>query len=235
MKASLFLGSLALLGAGLLGLSACTTESFCFADCDGPPNGTSGFGGTEAGPDVIIGGNGGSGGTLNPDASGGTGGCVPTNAGVEICDGVDNDCNGRIDDGVDLTSPRSCGACGNDCTNPDAGLIGPNVESPACENGVCRFNKCKPDFYDNDGDPTNGCEYHCPYNRDGTNTTDPGGVSGCGIDDDCDLGKPSGGIDEEIFRISRVCRRDGVMGDGSRIRPVCSGNNRNFQAFPPKF
>lgn len=27
--------------------------------------------------------------------------CTPTNGGVEICDGIDNDCNGEIDDGLD--------------------------------------------------------------------------------------------------------------------------------------
>jgi hypothetical protein len=44
--------------------------------------------------------------------TGGTGGCEPTNGGVERCDGVDNDCNDAVDDGV---------SCVPVCT-PDATL-----------------------------------------------------------------------------------------------------------------
>jgi streptogramin lyase len=34
--------------------------------------------------------------------------CVPTNGGVEICDGIDNNCDGQIDEGV----RNACGGCG---------------------------------------------------------------------------------------------------------------------------
>ncbi len=43
---------------------------------------------------------------VTPDTS--DAGCSPTNGGVEICDGVDNDCNGVVDDGFD-TGPCTVG------------------------------------------------------------------------------------------------------------------------------
>jgi hypothetical protein len=54
-------------------------------------------GGTSTGGSSGVGGTGG---------EGGAGGCSPTNGGVEICDGVDNDCAGGVDDGV--TCPPTC-------------------------------------------------------------------------------------------------------------------------------
>ena len=41
--------------------------------------------------------------------------------------------------------------------------------------------------------PLTVCEYECPWNPSGTNTTDPGGEQGCGKDDDCD-----GQVDEDM-------------------------------------
>lgn len=39
-------------------------------------------------------------------SAGGSGGCAPTHGGVEVCDGLDNDCSGSADDGV--TCPSGC-------------------------------------------------------------------------------------------------------------------------------
>jgi hypothetical protein len=55
--------------------------------------------------------------------------CQPTNNGVELCDGVDNDCNGMVDDNFDLMSDlNNCGGCNRPCYFPFA--------ASSCDNGV---------------------------------------------------------------------------------------------------
>jgi subtilisin-like proprotein convertase family protein len=53
--------------------------------------------------------------------------CVPNQvAGGELCDGLDNDCNGTVDDNIPGT--------GGDCSTGGAGVCGPGLIS--CQNGV---------------------------------------------------------------------------------------------------
>ncbi|RYE94904.1 MAG: exo-alpha-sialidase, partial [Myxococcales bacterium] len=83
-------------------------------------------------------------------------GCGVTSNGVEVCDGQDNDCNGKVDDDPDvLADPKNCGACGNDCTGQFVGQV------PTCDGGGCVPGPCLPGFFDQDGDPQTGCEYNC--------------------------------------------------------------------------
>jgi hypothetical protein len=83
-------------------------------------------------------------------------GCGISNGGKEICDGKDNDCNGKVDDQPDVAAdPKNCGQCGNDC----AGKF-PNTV-PTCEGGQCKPGACVDGSFDKDGDPSNGCEYSC--------------------------------------------------------------------------
>lgn len=180
---------------GLWGVTGCTTEGFCFDDCGtGGSAASGGSGATDGGGtggidiDGNIGGSGG--GIVFPDA-GDT--CVKT--GEEICNGIDDDCNGKIDDGLDWTSPLHCGTCDLNCTQI------PHSENQTCEPpstldgttpGTCKFT-CEVDFYDDKTKPGADCDYQCPWNPNGTNTTDPGGAFGCGKDDDCD-----GTIDEDV-------------------------------------
>jgi hypothetical protein len=100
--------------------------------------------------------------------------CVPTGA-SEVCDGIDDDCDGRIDEDFDrMSDPRHCGACGNECRYENG--------EGRCEAGRCVFVSCLPGYVDLDGNP--GCEYACPVF--------PVRSEDCnGFDDDCD-----GAIDE---------------------------------------
>ncbi len=93
--------------------------------------------------------------------------CLPT--GDEICDEVDDDCDGRVDEGFDLTSDvGNCGRCGNVCSLPNA--------TATCSGSACRFAACRPGYVDADGMPDDGCEYRCT----------PSGAETCnGVDDNC--------------------------------------------------
>ena len=112
--------------------------------------------------------------------------CVMTNGGVEICDGIDNDCNGVIDDNFNLQNdPMNCGTCGHHCQFANA--IG------ACTAGQCVLDRCLPGFYNIDGNPDNGCEYGCLVSN--------GGVEICdGLDNDC-----NGMIDDSPIDAGQAC------------------------------
>jgi len=105
--------------------------------------------------------------------------CVVTNGGVEQCDKIDNNCDGRVDENFDLNSNLlNCGACGHACNLPNATAV--------CTAGVCEISSCKPGYWDLDEDPNDGCEHAC--------TPTNGGVEICdGLDNDCN-GTPDDGI-----------------------------------------
>ncbi len=78
--------------------------------------------------------------------------CDPMRA--EICNGIDDNCNGMVDEGFDLVnSVTNCGACGNRCPNVLHAI-------PVCRMGGCTVD-CDPDYYDRNRDPSDGCEFHC--------------------------------------------------------------------------
>lgn len=106
--------------------------------------------------------------------------CDPSNGGVEICDLIDNDCNGIIDDSdkVDTSSdPKNCGACGANCAGkfPNAGAL--------CEASQCKMGGCQDGYLDKDGDPSNGCEYSCE-----TLCSFPFAVPQCDSSGNCSMG-----------------------------------------------
>lgn len=142
-----------------------------------------------------------------PDAveSGDAYDCDPTNGGVEVCDGVDNNCDGEIDELFDLSSdPTHCGICDNDCSGSVANATDVVCTASPGTAGVCGYAGCWPDWWDADSDPTNGCEYYCVQKSTSDGTCDH-------IDDDCD-----GAFDEEVDLCSSVanCGKCGRNCDG---------------------
>ncbi len=77
--------------------------------------------------------------------------CTPSVTGEELCNELDDDCDGQIDEDFDLFhDPNHCGACHHTCPTP------PNAE-PLCSSGVCQY-QCLPGTFDNDLLADNGCE-----------------------------------------------------------------------------
>ncbi|MDQ3034518.1 MAG: hypothetical protein M3Y87_19065 [Myxococcota bacterium] len=69
----------------------------------------------------------------------------------ERCNERDDDCDGRIDEGIDVaTDPTNCGACGVSCALPNT--------MGACTAGACTIGACDEGFGDCNGMPGDGCE-----------------------------------------------------------------------------
>jgi hypothetical protein len=123
---------------------------------------------------------------------------------VEICDGLDNDCDGTRDNGFDITrDPRNCGSCGTVCMLPHA--VEGCAPRPSPVFGVCVIAACDSGFYDIDTTVA-GCEYACQFS---------GTQEGCnGRDDDCD-----GDTDEAVIA-PPICGTLGECGTGPGGRPA---------------
>ncbi|MBN8609390.1 MAG: SUMF1/EgtB/PvdO family nonheme iron enzyme [Deltaproteobacteria bacterium] len=97
-----------------------------------------------------------------------TSACIPV--GEEVCNENDDDCDGTMDEGFDLTSnPEHCGGCGRACRFPNVDVT--------CVASECELGDCLPGFVDLDTAP--GCEHRCDVFPTTTEQCN-------GLDDDCD-------------------------------------------------
>ena len=85
-------------------------------------------------------------------------GCTAALPQAETCNGIDDNCDGLIDEGL-LSSADSCGACGNVCP-PGAGFDN-STQRFCVDHGQgpgCGPIACLDPYYDVDGSAANGCE-----------------------------------------------------------------------------
>ncbi|MBI4509974.1 MAG: SUMF1/EgtB/PvdO family nonheme iron enzyme [Deltaproteobacteria bacterium] len=149
--------------------------------------------------------------------------CIRTSS-VELCDRQDNDCDGSVDEGFNLsTDPQNCGTCGNTCAYANA--------AATCLSGRCAMGSCLAGFVDLDGRTDNGCEYAC---------TATGRETCNGIDDDC-----NGSVDDKVAEVGTSCGTDtgecavgtrqclsGVLTCVGAVGPspeICDGKDNNCE------
>jgi len=108
----------------------------------------------------------------------------------EICDNVDNDCDGVVDNGFNKqTDPQNCGTCGHACNLPNA--------NEGCANGMCTIASCQAGFHNNNGVTADGCEYGPCFTA---------GAEVCnGLDDDC-----NGSVDDALTPPPGLCKTAGA-------------------------
>jgi hypothetical protein len=124
---------------------------------------------------------------------------------TETCNNLDDNCDGRVDDGFDLQSDEAnCGTCGNACSLANASAV-------TCAAGACRVGTCASGYANVDNSQNNGCEYKCPVFPVQAETCN-------GIDDDCD-----GLVDDNPSGAGVACSDNCP---GGNCRGICTTGER---------
>lgn len=137
--------------------------------------------------------------------------CAPTTSVAELCNGLDDNCNGVTDEGFldplsgSYMSAKACGNCATTCANGGNGsgtcLLGSDGK-PHCAL------QCPTGYFDADGVAANGCEC-TPTNA--IDTPD-------GSDQNCD------GVDGDVASAIFVAKTGSDSNPGTRELPVASIN-----------
>ena len=143
----------------------------------------------------------------------------------ELCNGEDDNCDGRKDEGFDLaTDVKNCGVCGNECDL--------NHATAVCDTSACKIDACADGWYNVDGLDSTGCEYPCHVKDKTGAECDPATAlpaAGCGvevcddIDQDCD-GEINDGNPGGNETCSDFCPTPGCVGACSFGTTQCVGS-----------
>ena len=132
----------------------------------------------------------------------------------ELCDSLDQDCDGSNTNGYDLQNdPTNCGTCGNKCNLANA-LEG-------CASGQCTIAACEDGYHDNNNSASDGCEFG-PCAIQGNEVCN-------GIDDDCDGLTDMADSDLVVPSVGSMCR---TQNECSTAAVQCMGAN-GFQCVYP--
>ena len=127
---------------------------------------------------------------------------------VEICDGVDNDCDGVKDNGFDTQADvNNCGGCNQKCAQVPNGTV-------SCVAGKCTP-KCNPGFSE-----ASNCGYKCPV-------TPPVAETCNGVDDDCD-GVIDDGAPGANVACETHCPGGKCVGECKPGKTICTGTSKGL-------